>query len=113
MNQFNDRAMLFFNRSSERNWIGFRLVGVGRNVDAIGALVRVKAGGRTWVRQVHAAGGYLAQSSRTLHVGLGDTTTVDEVVVRWPDGRVETHRDLPTGRVHALRCPATPPAAPR
>ena len=66
----------------------------------------MKAGGRTQVRQVDAAGGYLAQSSRTLHFGLGDATTIDEVEVRWPDGAVETLRDLAPGRVHELRHPS-------
>jgi len=114
VNPFNDRALLFLNRAPARSWVGFRLVGTGRNLDAIGALVRVKAGGRTWVRQVHAAGGYLAQSSNTLHVGLGDATKLDAVEVRWPDGRTETFRDLAPGRVHTLRqLPSPSPTAPR
>lgn len=107
---FNDRAMLFMNRSPARGWVGFRLTGTGRNRDAVGAVVRVKAGGRTYVRQVDAAGGYLAQSSRTLHFGLGDARTLDEVTVRWPDGKVETRTDLAVGRVHALRRDAAPGA---
>ena len=55
-----DGAMLFLNRSPTGSWVGFRLRGVGLNRDAIGAVVRVKAGGRTQIRQVDAAGGYLA-----------------------------------------------------
>ncbi|MFO0932980.1 MAG: CRTAC1 family protein [Planctomycetota bacterium] len=110
VNLFNDRAMLFMNRSPARSWVGFRLTGTGRNRDAIGAVVRVKAGGRTYVRQVDAAGGYLAQSSRTLHFGLGDARTIDEVTVRWPDGKVETLADVAVGRVHALRRDAAPGA---
>jgi hypothetical protein len=38
------------------------------------------------VRQVHAAGGYLSQSSRTLHFGLGDRSKIDRVEIRWPSG---------------------------
>ncbi|MBL9088772.1 MAG: CRTAC1 family protein [Planctomycetia bacterium] len=113
VNLFNDRCMLFMNRSPARGWVGVRLAGAGRNRDAIGAVVRVKAGGRTYVRQVDAAGGYLAQSSRTLHFGLGDATRIDEVTVRWPDGKVETRTDLAPGRVHALRHPSAPAAAPK
>lgn len=38
------------------------------------------------LRQVNTAGGYLSQSSKTLHFGLGDATTVERVEVRWPSG---------------------------
>jgi len=111
VNLFNDRAMLFLNRSPVRPWVGFRLVGSGLNRDAIGAVVRLKAGVRTQVRQVDAAGGYLAQSSRTLHFALGGATTVDEVEVRWPDGAVERLSGLEPGRIHELQHPSrkTPP----
>ena len=106
VNMFNDRAMVFLNRTPARSWVGVRLKGVSPNRDAIGALVRVKAGGRTQVRQVDAAGGYLAQSSRTLHFGLGDVAKLDAVEIRWPDGKVETRTDLAPGRVHVLSHPA-------
>ena len=106
LNMWNDRAMLFLNRSPERPWVGFRLLGSGLNRDAIGAVVRMKAGVRTQVRQVDAAGGYLAQSTRTLRFGLGGATGVDDVTVRWPDGVVEVLRGFEPGRVHDLRHPS-------
>lgn len=102
VNTFNDRALLYLNRSPPRAWVGFRLVGDGKAHDAIGALVRVTAGGRTLVRQVNAAGGYLAQSSRVLHFGLGAATSVERVEVRWPDGRTQVPTDVALGKVHTL-----------
>jgi len=105
-NPFNDRAFLYMNRSPARAWVGFRLIGDAMARDAIGAVVRVTVGRRTLVRQVHAAGGYLAQSSRVLHFGLGSATALDRVEVRWPDGRRQTLTGLALGKVHAL----TPPA---
>ena len=44
------------------------------------------AGGRTQVRWMQGARGYLSQSTRRIHVGLGAAKTVDSVSVRWPDG---------------------------
>jgi len=102
VNTFNDRALLYMNVSPPSAWVGFRLVGDGKARDAIGALVRVTAGGRTLVRQVHAAGGYLAQSSRVLHFGLGAATAVERVEVRWPDGRTQSPTDVTLGKVHTL-----------
>ncbi|MCP3980254.1 MAG: redoxin domain-containing protein [bacterium] len=44
------------------------------------------AGGRRRVRELVAGDGYLSQSSKTVHFGLGDRPRVDEIVVRWPGG---------------------------
>ncbi|MFO0932978.1 MAG: CRTAC1 family protein [Planctomycetota bacterium] len=104
-NPFNDRAYLYLNRSPERPWVGFRLVDDGRVKAAVGAVVRVTVGRRTLVRQVQAAGGYLAQSSQVLHFGLGGATTIDRVEVRWPRGRTQVLTGVEPGRVHTL----TPP----
>jgi hypothetical protein len=47
-------------------------------------------GDEIMVRQVHAAGGYLSQSSKTLHFGLGDRTGIDRAEIRWPSGQSQT-----------------------
>ena len=65
VNNFNERAYLYRNRFPERHWVALRLQGTKSNRDAIGALARIEVGGKVQVRQVHAAGGYLAQSTRS------------------------------------------------
>ncbi|HEY1952890.1 MAG TPA: CRTAC1 family protein [Gemmatimonadaceae bacterium] len=90
VNNFNDKPYFFANRFPRRNYIEFRLTGTTSNRDAIGALVRLWIGGNQLVRQVDPAGGYLAQSSKVVHFGLGDAQQVDSVVVRWPRGKLQT-----------------------
>ena len=41
---------------------------------------------RVMLRQVQAAGGYLSQSSKTLHFGLGPIDHIDRAEIRWPSG---------------------------
>jgi hypothetical protein len=103
VNNFNGPAHLFRNRAPARGWIELKLVGAGKNRDAIGAVVRLHAGDRTWIRQVDSLCGYLAQSSTVLHVGLGDVAKVDRVEIRWPDGRSEVLGEFAAGRRHTLR----------
>jgi hypothetical protein len=86
VNNFNDRAFYFRNRFPQKSWIEFRLTGTKSNRDAIGAVVTLHLGGEKMVRQVHAAGGYLSQSSLMLHFGLGDHTTIDWMEICWPSG---------------------------
>lgn len=78
---------------ARRNWVAVRLRGDGQTTsrDAIGARVEiVLASGTPTVATLHAGEGFLAQSSKWLHFGLGDEGDIEQVVVRWPDGRSET-----------------------
>ena len=102
VNNFNERAYLYMNRSPERGWIEFRLTGTKSNRDAVGALVVIKAGGRRQVRQVQTAGGYLSQSSRTLHFGLGDLKEVQSAEILWPSGLRQTIENPAAGRRHEV-----------
>jgi hypothetical protein len=99
VNNFNDRASYFRNHFPPKNWLEFRLTGTSykrpgpgtkTSRDATGALVRLYAGKEVMVRQVEAAGGYLSQSSRTVHFGLGDRKEVDRVEIAWPGGQTQT-----------------------
>jgi hypothetical protein len=95
-NNFNDIPYYFKNQFARQNYVAFRLRGTKSNRDAIGAVVRLYAGKEVMVRQVHPAGGYLSQSSKTVHFGLGSRAQIDRVEIRWPSGRRQTiaHPDL-------------------
>jgi hypothetical protein len=83
----NGPALLLRNdQTLGHHWIRLTLEGDGTtsNTSAIGAEVVVEAGGKTMVRTVTGAKGYLSQSELTVTVGLGPTTTADKVTVRWP-----------------------------
>jgi len=86
VNNFNDRPYYFKNQFPHRHYVAFRLRGTKSNHDAVGALVKLWIGPKVMVRQVHAAGGYLSQSSKTLHFGLGEDERVDRAEIRWPSG---------------------------
>jgi hypothetical protein len=90
VNNFNDRAHLWRNASQPRHWCELKLVGTKSNRDAIGAVVRLTAGGRKQIRQVQAAGGYLSQSSNVLHFGLGDAAAIESIEIVWPSGKKQT-----------------------
>jgi hypothetical protein len=75
--------------------LAVRLVGRD-NRDAIGAEVRVTAGGRTLVKQLTAGDGLAASNQRQLVFGLGGADSVDEVHIRWLGGSEETFTDFPS-----------------
>jgi len=106
VNNFNGRASYFRNHFPKKNYIAFRLTGIrdqqesGSNRDAVGALVYLYLGKQIMVRQVHPAGGYLSQSSQTLHFGLGEHTEVDRAEIRWPRGRRESIDNPEINKLH-------------
>ncbi len=70
-----------------------RLEGTTANRDAVGARVEVTLKddpSRPVVRTVKCGEGFLGQSSRWLHFGLGIDATIQMVKVTWPGGKVET-----------------------
>lgn len=105
VNNFNERVYLYMNRTPQRNWIEFRLTGTRSNRDAIGALVTIRAGDRTQVRVVQAAGGYLSQSSKTLHFGLGDATNIESCEIAWPSGARQRLEHPAANRLHEVTEP--------
>lgn len=77
-----------------RNWLAVRLVGVASNRSAIGARVRLTAGGLTQVEEVRGGGSYYSQNDLRRHFGLGSAGAVDRLDVRWPNGLEEAWVDI-------------------
>ncbi|HEX6199042.1 MAG TPA: FG-GAP-like repeat-containing protein, partial [Thermoanaerobaculia bacterium] len=67
-----------------------------------GAKVTAKVGDAVLRRAVGGAS-YLSQSSRTLHLGLGEAERVDELEVRWLGGGTDVYRGLEAGALWELR----------
>ena len=68
-------------------------------VDAIGARVTFTVGTTRRVQEVTAVTGYLSQRDPRAHVGLGEATTVDNVEIRWPNGRVTKLKDVKADQI--------------
>ena len=99
-------AHLFRNQGGNRNhWIQIRLVGSASNRDAVGALVTVKTGSTTQRRYRRTGSSYLSQSDPRLTFGLGDSTRVDRLEIRWPGGAEQILENVPAGRLLVVQEP--------
>jgi len=88
--QVNGPPLLLRNdQQLHHHWLRLKLAGTSSNRDAIGAWVRVRAGGRTMSRQVMPTRSYVSQSEVPVTIGLGAAERPEEVTVVWPDGRQE------------------------
>jgi len=92
------------------HWLHARLLGVASNASGVGARVRVHAGGSVQIREVGSDAGYGSGNSLTVEFGLGTAVHVDSVVVSWPSGLVDVHRDLAIDQFVTLTEDVPPPA---
>ena len=94
------------NVDGKRHFAAFSLEGVQCNRDAIGARVTLHFDHQDLALQsqtLRGGEGYLSQSSKWLHFGLGDARRIDRVVVRWPNGNEQTFENLVADRWYRLR----------
>jgi len=91
INNNNETPSLYLNNLRKTgHGLELKLVGgPGSNRDAVGACVRLTAGGKTMTRYVEAGSGYASQSMLPVHFGLGAAEGVEGLEVCWPSGRVE------------------------
>jgi len=78
---------LLRNDGNSNHWLQVELEGTWTNALAIGARVRVDAGGERQVRDVKAGRGTTSQDMLACHFGLGDHGGNVEISVRWPGER--------------------------
>lgn len=86
------------------HFLALRLEGRQANRDGIGARVEVKMEDDTAsrVQTLRAGDGFLSQSSKWLHFGLGDSDRIRQVTVRWPGGEVESFEEARVDGWHRL-----------
>jgi hypothetical protein len=84
-------------------WIAVKLEGTSSNRAALGALVRVTAGGRTQARAVLSQSSYYSHDDLRLHFGLGSAAEAVKIEVRWPSGRVDVLDNARAGRVVMIK----------
>ena len=89
------------------NWLMINLIGTESNRDAIGATVRVTAGGATQTRLRVSSSGYLSQSDHRLHFGIGEATQVSSVEIRWPSGKVQILDNVAANQILRVTEPAS------
>ncbi|MEZ5323901.1 MAG: tetratricopeptide repeat protein [Verrucomicrobiales bacterium] len=82
------------------HFVALRLKG-GKNInrDAIGARIEIypDTSRKHYIRTLHAGDGFIAQSSRWLHFGLGSLESIDRVIVRWPGASAEPFTGVTPG----------------
>jgi len=95
-------ATYYRNNGNGNNWIRINPQGITANRDAIGARVEVTSDLGTQIRDIRSGDGFRYMSFIGAHFGLGSDETVQQVVVKWPDGTQDVIENPAINTVHGL-----------
>lgn len=78
-----------FNTGNSNKWLKLNFNGVQSNKNGIGARIEIYGAWGKQIREVRSGEGFAYMHSLNVHFGIGQATTIDRVVVRWPSGIVD------------------------
>ncbi len=73
------------------NWFKVILKGIQSNTNGIGARLEIYGTFGKQIRDIRSGEGFEYMSSLNGHFGLGQSTAIDQLIVRWPSGIVDIY----------------------
>ena len=89
--------VVYANRFPPRSRLEVSLEGTTSNRMGVGATVIAEIGQRRLARQLFPQNNFVTSQDCRVRFGLGDAQKVDRLVIRWPSGTVQEHREVPVG----------------
>ncbi|MCB0447075.1 MAG: VCBS repeat-containing protein [Gelidibacter sp.] len=89
-------GVIYMNGTTPNNWIKINTVGMGHvnsnmsNRNGIGARVELHTNAGVQIRDVRSGEGFEFMSSLNTHFGIGTQTIINNIVIYWPSGIVDT-----------------------
>ena len=80
---------LFLNNGNTNHFLNVNLQGVQSNINGIGARVELYGAWGIQIREVRSGEGYGIMNSFSQHFGIGASTAISKVVVKWPSGIIQ------------------------
>jgi hypothetical protein len=105
VNNENGPAFVYRNNSREINknhYIGVKLQGTEKNTFAIGTKIDLYRGNEVITREQVPSRGFQSSVDYKLIIGLGQKTTIDSMVITWPDLSVSRYDRPAIDSVHVI-----------
>jgi len=114
-NGTNRGSILMLNDGGTNGYLTVRLIQEAPNKQGIGARLEVWDEGRVQLRDITAGDGFSSQNlDFSAHFGLGTATSIDSLVIKWPDKtrdrleNVQTNQHLSIQKGGTINRPPTP-----
>ena len=104
VNNVHDTPDLFtLDSPAAAHWLVVKLMGTRSNRSAIGARVRLMTAAGRQLQEVRGGGSYFSQNDQRIHFGLGASTRIERLEIRWPNGLEEMWADVGIDRIVTLK----------
>jgi hypothetical protein len=104
ISNINDEAFIYRNESPDTaNYLSVKLIGDSLNKNGLGAWIELYYNGRQQVYEQTPYRGYLSTMPVVAHFGVGKMTSIDSMVVKWPDGKMQVLLDVATNHQLTVR----------
>jgi hypothetical protein len=99
INNINDEPFIYKNASPHTsNYLELKLVGDSLNRNGLGTWIELYYDGKQQVYEETPYRGYLSTMQMDPHFGLGQTSRIDSMVVKWPDGKMQVFLNVTTNQ---------------
>ncbi len=98
INCINAPAVVLKNNAPAKNHLSISFKGEGLNTTGIGAKAYLFVKGNLQYQQLMLTRGFQSSSDTRLHFGLDSETTVDSLLVIWPDQRFQVLKNVPANQ---------------
>lgn len=75
-------------------WLKVALQGTQSNINGIGVRVEIHGAWGKQIRDIRSGEGFKYMNSMNAHFGIGQATTINQVIIRWPSGIVDTYNNV-------------------
>ena len=108
VNNINDEASVYQNTimNSSKNpphFLSVKLLGDSKNINGLGAFIELYYNGKKQVYEQTPYRGYLSTMQIEPHFGLGDVTTIDSLIIKWPTGKAQILKNVRTNQMVAVK----------
>ncbi len=116
VNRLDESPLVAWNDTpASGHWLALQLQLPGATPEApghaaVGAHILARAGDRRWSAEVHCGSSFLSTEDLRVHLGLGDTAMLDELLVHFANGAAMRMENVAVDRVLVLRSPSPVPA---
>jgi hypothetical protein len=99
INNIDDEALLYENTSMNRkennnHYLAVKLAGDSLNRNGLGTWIELHYGGKQQVIEQTPYRGYLSSHQLDAHFGLGNISTIDSLVIKWQDGKIQVLKNV-------------------
>ena len=89
INCLNSPALILKNNLEKKSYIDLAFIGDSLNTIGVGSKAYIFQDGKMQYQQLMPARGFMSSSTTQLHFGLGAASTVDSILIIWPDQKYQ------------------------